>query len=51
MLAGSLTRYHTPTVHGKGFTRELVKLAGPSVVRSIGHGLQVYEKRASASDA
>ena len=51
MLGGSLTRYHTPTMHGKGFTRELVKLAGPSVVRSIGHGLQVYEKGASASDA
>ena len=51
MLGGSLTRYYTPTMHGKGFTRELVKLAGPSVVRSIGHGLQVYEKGASASDA
>ena len=51
MLRGSLTRYHTPTMHGKGFTRELVKLAGPSVVRAIRHGLQVYGKRASASDA
>ena len=38
-------------MHGKGFTRELVKLAGPSVVRSIGHSLQEYEKGASASDA
>ena len=38
MLGGSLTRYHTPTMHGSGFMQELVKLAGPSVVRSIGHG-------------
>ena len=31
--------------------QELVKLAGPSVVCSIGHGLQAYEKGASASEA
>ena len=31
--------------------QELVKLAGPSVVRSIGHGLHAYEKGASASEA
>ena len=31
MLGGSLTRYHTPTLTGKGFTQELVKLAGPSL--------------------
>ena len=51
MLGGSLTRYHTPTLTGKGFTQELVKLAGLSLLRSIGHGLQAYEKGASASDA
>ena len=51
MLGGPLTRYHTPTMHGKGIMQELVKLAGPSLVRSIGHGLQVYENGASASDA
>ena len=51
MLGGSLTRYHTPTMQGKGFTQELIKLAGPSVVRSIGHGLQAYEEGASASEA
>lgn len=50
MLGGSLTRYHTPTLTGKGFTQELVKLAGPSLLRSIGHGLQAYEKGASASE-
>ena len=43
MLAGLLTRYHTPTMHGGGFMQELVKLAGPSLVRSIGHGLQAYD--------
>ena len=51
MLGGSLTRYHTPTLTGKGFTKELVKLAGPSLLRLIGHGLQAYEKGASASEA
>ena len=51
MLGGSLTRYHTPTMHGKGFMNDLVKIAGPSVVRSIGHGLHAYEKGASASEA
>ena len=50
MLRGSLTQYHTPTLTGKGFTQELVKLAGPSLLRSIGHDLQAYEKGASASD-
>ena len=51
MLGGSLTRYHTPPMHGSGFMQELVRLAGPSVMRSIGHGLQTYERGASASDA
>ena len=51
MLGGSLTRYHTPTMHGKGFMNDLVKIAGPSVVRSLGHGLQAYEKGSSASEA
>ena len=51
MLGGSLTRYHTPTMQEKGFTQELIKLAGRSVVRSIVHGLEEYIKGASASDA
>ena len=50
-MGDSLTQYNTPTLTGKGFTQELVKLAGPSLLRSIGHGLQTYEKGASASDA
>ena len=51
MLGGSLTRYHTPTMEGRGFIHELVKIAGPSVVRSMGHGLHAYEQGASASKA
>ena len=50
MLSGSLTRYHTPTMKGKGFSQELVKLAGPTLLRSIGHGLDAYEKGASAAE-
>ena len=59
MLGGSLIRYHTPTLTGKGFTQELVKLAGPSLLRSTFlitldlpyYALQAYEKGASASEA
>ena len=51
MLGGSLTRYHTPTLHGKGFMNDLVKIAGPSVVRSIRQGLHAYEKGVLASEA
>lgn len=31
--------------------RDLVKLAGPSIVKSIGHGLQAYEMGASLEDS
>lgn len=51
MLGRSLTRYHTSSMQGQGLTRKLVKLAGPSLVKSIGHGLQSYEKGASLQDA
>lgn len=51
MLGGLLTRYHTPTMHGEGFLRDLVKVARPSIVRTLGHGLETYEKGASALDA
>lgn len=50
MRAGSLTRYHIPYLRGKDFSQELVKLAGPTLIRSIGHGLQAYEKGASLED-
>lgn len=51
MLNRSLTTYHTPSKPGQGLTRKLVKLAGTSLVKSIGHGLQSYQKRASLQDA
>ena len=51
MLGGSITRYLTPTLHGKGFSQDLVNLAGPTLLRSIGHGLDAYEKGASAAEA
>ena len=51
MLGGSLTRYHTPSLRGKGFSQESVKLAGPTLIRSIGQGLQACEKGASLEDA
>lgn len=38
-------------MRGQGLTRKLVKLAGTSLVKSIGHGLQSYEKGASLQDA
>ena len=51
MLGGSLTRYNPPTMEGRGFIRDLVKLAGPTVVHSMGQGLQTYDKGASAMEA
>ena len=38
-------------MEGRGFIRDLVKLAGPSVLRSMGRGLETFEKGASVSDA
>ena len=32
MLGGSLTRYHTPSLKGKGFTRDMLKWATPSIM-------------------
>lgn len=51
MLGGSLTRYHTPSMPGKGLTHDLVKLAGPTPMKSIGHGLEAYGKGASFDDS
>ena len=51
MLGGSLTRYHPPTMSGKGFKQELVQLAGPTIVSSLKHGLDAYGKGASVSEA
>ena len=51
MLGGSLTRYHTPTLEGRGFLRDLTKIAGPTLVQSLDHGLKSYGTGASASEA
>ena len=51
MLGGSLTRYHTPTLYGEGFLRDLVKIAGPTLTHSLGHGLQAYGTGASTSES
>ena len=32
MLGGLITRYLTPTLHGKGFSQDLVNLAGPTLL-------------------
>ena len=51
MKGGSLTRYHTPILHGKGFGKDLMKLAGPSIIASAQHGLQALHKGANVSEA
>ena len=51
MWGGSLTRYHIPSMRRKGFSRELVKIAGITLLKSIGRGLQAYEKGVSFEDA
>lgn len=40
MRGGSLTRYHTPSMRGGALANDLVKIAGPSILKSVGHGLQ-----------
>lgn len=50
MLGGFPTWYHTPSLRGKGFPQESVKLAGPTLIRFIGHGLQACEKGSSLED-
>ena len=51
MLGGSLTRYHTPSLKGKGFTRDMLKWATPSIMNSVGHGLESYARGASPLEA
>ena len=51
MLGGSLTRYHPPTMEGKGFKQDLVRLAGPTIVSSLKQGLDAYGKGESVSEA
>ena len=51
MKGGSLTRYHSPQVKGGDFTKELIKIAGPTIVQSASHALDVMQKGATVSQA
>ena len=51
MLGGSLTRYHTPVLKGKGFTRDVVQWATPSVLQSIGSGMNAFTQGATPGEA
>lgn len=51
MLGGSLTRYHPPTMEGRGFKQDLVNLAGPAIVSSLKKGLESYGRGESVSEA
>lgn len=48
---GSLTRYHTPPMDGGDFSRELIKLAGPTILRSAAQGLNSLQDGSSIQDA
>ena len=51
MLGGSLTRYHTPILKGKGFKRDLVQWVTPSLMQSIGSGLEAFSQGATPGEA
>ena len=51
MLGGSLTRYHTPVMTGRGVGQDMIKLATPSIVESVKHGLDMYARGASPREA
>ena len=51
MLGGSLTRYHTPSLKGKGFKRDVLQWATPALMQSIGTGLDAYSKGATPGQA
>jgi len=52
MIGGSLTRYHTPTVQRGGQVMEdLIKVAGPLVVDSMGRMVQDVQGGMSAQDS
>ena len=47
MRGGSLNRYHTPVTtqqKGTGFTDDLVKIAGPMVIREVSKGVAEVKK-------
>lgn len=51
MRGGSLTRYHTPSMRGGALANDLVKIAGPSILKSVGHGLQSFQDGSSLQQA
>jgi len=52
MLGGSLSRYHTPTVQtGGAFVEDLIKVAGPMVVDSMGRMVQDVQRGATVTQA
>ena len=51
MMGGSLTCYHTPYLKRKGFTRDMLKWATPSIMQSVGTGLDAYARGASPVEA
>ena len=51
MLGGSLTRYHTPTLKGKGLSRDLLTWASPSLTQAVGHGIEAWGRGATPREA
>ena len=51
MIGGSLTRYHPPTMEGRGFKQDLVNVASPTIISSLKKGLDAYGKGESISEA
>ena len=48
MRGGSLNRYHTPVMtrqKGRGVTDDLVKIAGPMVIRELSKGVAEVKKK------
>ena len=51
MLGGSLTRYHTPSLAGKGLSCHLLTMAAPTIMESVGQGIDAYTRGAMPMEA
>ena len=51
MLGGSLTRYHTPALKGKGWSRDLLTWASPSLTQAVGQGIEAWGRGATPTEA
>lgn len=51
MRGGPLTRYYTPSMGGGALANDLVKIAGPAILKSVGHGLQAFRDGSSLQQA